>query len=212
MSAEFMNAVRRLTGPMQRSIRMMISRAIITLVNDDKPIQEMQVSLLAMPQPDGGMGKEMADGVEVIRHYGFTSQPHPGAEAVYVSVAGIRSHGLIIATEDRRYRLSGLAEGEVALYDDLGQMVHLTRGGIVIKGAGLPIMIQDTSELTVKAATKVRMETPLFEVTGDIIDNCDGAGRSMAGMRQIHDEHGHPVPNVQPGLATIETSPPTQQE
>ncbi len=204
MSDDFINSFRRLAGPMARQIRMMISRAIINLVNDDGGLQEVQVGLLAMPQPGGTVGRELSDNVEVVRQYGFTAHPHPGAEAVFVSVAGIRSHGLVIAIEDRRYRLTGLAAGEVALYDDLGQTVHLTRTGIVIKGAGLPLTITD--------APKVRIETPILQVTGDIVDQCDGQGRSMASMRQIYNQHTHPVPNVQTGTGLATTTTPTQQE
>ncbi len=36
---------------------------------------------------------------------------------------------------DRRYRLKGLQTGEVAVYDDQGQSVTLTREGIVVDGA-----------------------------------------------------------------------------
>ena len=38
--------------------------------------------------------------------------------------------GLVVGVEDRRYRLVGLAGGEVAIYDDLGQKVRLKRNGI----------------------------------------------------------------------------------
>ncbi|WP_431477838.1 phage baseplate assembly protein domain-containing protein [Massilia eburnea] len=61
------------------------------------------------------------------RNTGFTSVPKPGAEGVVVFVGGNRDHGLVIAVEDRRFRLKGLASGEVAIYDDQGQKVHLTR-------------------------------------------------------------------------------------
>ena len=66
---------------------------------------------------------------EYLQHYGLTSRPQPGAEMVY-QVQG----NLVIAlsSDDRRYRLR-VEQGEVALYDDLGQKVHLSRGGILIQ-------------------------------------------------------------------------------
>jgi phage gp45-like len=40
------------------------------------------------------------------------------------------SHPIVLVVGDRRYRLKNLQDGEVAIYDDLGQKVHLTRDGI----------------------------------------------------------------------------------
>ncbi len=204
MSKDFLRSAGKVMGPLNRQIRLMVSRCVISLVNDALKLQQVQVELLAMPQADGSMGRETADDVEVIRQYGYAAHPHPGAEGVFVSVGGIRSHGLIIAIEDRRYRLGGLAEGEVAIYDDLGQKVYLTRSGIVVDGAGLPITLTNTP--------KVRMETPLVEATGDIVDHCDDTGRSMASMREVHDEHNHSLRNVQSGGSTLTTDTPNQQE
>lgn len=83
---------------------------------------------------------------------------------------------------DRRFRLKGLARGEVALYDDQGQSVILTRAGIVINGGGKPVIFTN--------ATKARFEMPI-ESTGDIRDNCDSSGKTMAEMRTTYNDHTH---------------------
>lgn len=72
--------------------------------------------------------------MERVQNYGFTSHPHPGGatETLALFVGGDRGNGLVIVAGDRRYRLRPLVEGEVALYDDLGQVVHLKRTGIHI--------------------------------------------------------------------------------
>jgi phage baseplate assembly protein V len=105
-------------------VRLMVGRAILGLVNDATKAQAVQVEML---------DDEVQDNVERFQNYGFTSVPHKGAEAVVVCVGGLRSHGIVIATEDRRYRLTGLENGEVALYDDQGQVVKLARDGIYIE-------------------------------------------------------------------------------
>lgn len=172
----------------KRRVHAMVGRAIINLVNDTLKCQETQISLLA---------GETQDGIERFQEYGFTSVPLPGAEAVAVFPFGDRSNGIVIACEDRRYRMKGMQGGEVALYDDQGQCVHLTRTGIVILGAGKQITIMDTP--------KVRCETARLEVTGDIIDNCDGQANTVADMRTIHNQHVHPdvsVGIVDTGLTT----------
>jgi phage baseplate assembly protein V len=155
----------------------MVSRAILSAVNDAGGIQVVQVKLLA---------DEVRDAVERFQNYGMTSFPLPGAEGIMVCVSGNRDHGIVISMDDRRYRPKNMQPGESAQYDDLGQMVHLTRDGIVITGAGLPVTITDTP--------KVRMETALLEVTGEIKDKCDSTGRTMSGMRTIYNGHTHNDP------------------
>jgi len=171
MSREIYKAM----APLARRIRLMAARAILTLIDDATRMQGLQVKLL-----DG----EVCDNVDRVQQYGFTSVPLPGAEGIYLALGGSRDHGVVIVADDRRYRLKALAGGEVALYDDLGQKVHLTRSGIIIDGAGLPITITNTP--------KVRMETPLLEVTGEIEDRCDSDGVTMEGMRQTYNIHTHP--------------------
>jgi phage baseplate assembly protein V len=115
--------IKKIVAPMQRRVRLMIGRGIITLVNDATKEQSVQVNLL-----EG----EVHDHVERYQEYGFSSVPHTGAEAITVSVGGNRGHSVVIATGDRRYRMKNLGAGEVAIYDDLEQSVHLKRDGITL--------------------------------------------------------------------------------
>lgn len=167
--------IARMMAPLQRCVANMAARATVALVNSAGRIQRVQMRLL------NGETKQSLDHFET---YGLTSNPLPGAEGVALFFGGDRSHGVIINIGDRRYRLQSLAAGEVAVYDDLGQKIHLTRAGIVINGAGLPVTITNTP--------KVRMETALLEVTGEIEDLCDSTGRTMSGMRGVYNGHTHP--------------------
>lgn len=165
--------IQKVMAPLQRRVRLMVGRGIINLVDDSLKEQGVQISLLA---------DEVRD-VERYQEYGFTSVPHPDCEAVCVFVGGNRDHGIIIATGDRRYRLKSLESGEVAIYTDEGDKVHLKRNNLIEI---------ETETLLVKAGTKVRFETPLVEATGEIIDRCGTDGRSMDSMRTIYDSHVHP--------------------
>lgn len=118
-----MNGFARFLKPLEGRVRLMISRAIVRLVDDATKAQSVQIELLE---------DESQDAVERYQDYGITSVPHPGAEAIAVSVGGLRSHAIVIKVEDRRYRLTGLEQGEVALFDDLGQLVKLGRERIEI--------------------------------------------------------------------------------
>lgn len=159
------------------SVKNLISRCTVALVNAAGKLQALQIRMLA---------GEVKDGVEHLEPYGYTSHPLRGAEGVVVCPGGDRSHGVVIVVADRRYRLQGLKPGEVALHDDQGQCVHLTRAGIVVEGAGKPI--------TFTNASKLRVECPI-ECTHDITDRVGDGGSSMAAMRDTYNDHDHPDPH-----------------
>jgi phage baseplate assembly protein V len=139
-----MHPLYRLLRPLAQRVQLMVGRAVLRLVNDATTMQSVQVSLLA---------DELRDDVERFQNYGFTSVPFAGAEAVAVCVAGSRDHVVVVAVDDRRYRLKGLANGEVAIYTDEGDHIVIKRGGTV----------------EVLAATKVNVRTPLVECSGDLV-------------------------------------------
>lgn len=149
----------------------------------------------------GRPGETISDR-EYIQHYGYTSRPKAGAEIIIIREGG---HFVAVASDDRRYRIS-MEDGEVSLYDDLAQKIHLTRTGIQVTS---PISITATApEVTVVASTKVTMTTPLLDVSGNItsggnitavgnVADANGA-KIMAGMRGIYNTHVHgtgPQPN-----------------
>lgn len=153
-----------------RSVGMMVGRAIIRLSDDSQSIQTLQLDLLR---------GETQPRVTRFQEYGFTSNPLPGAEAAVIFLGGARSQGLVIATEDRRYRLVGMQGGEVALYTDEGDHIWFKRGRVI--------------EMT--AGTKVVMNTPRLEVTGDIIDQTGtGNAHTVKNMRDIYNGHHHSDP------------------
>mgnify|MGYP001575240472 CR=1 FL=1 len=135
---------------------------------------------------------------ELFQHYGYTSAPLPGAEYIVIPVGGNSNHAVVVASEDARYRIT-LKDGEVAIYSDEGDHVHLKRGRVIEV---------ETETLLVKAGTKVRFETPLIESTGKIHAESDIQSdaevidqvRSMQADRDIYNEHQHgnsPVPTQQ---------------
>lgn len=119
--------INRMLGPLGNMIQMLIGRAVIKYVYDDLKMQELKISVLA---------GETTDRVERVQEYGFTSNPPPGGEAVVLFPGGNRSLGLVIATDDRRYRITGLESGEVAIYTDEnleagGHRIVMKRGQII---------------------------------------------------------------------------------
>jgi len=157
--------LRRAIEPLHRKLRLLAGRAVLSLMSD---AFTMQIKAL-----DG----EVRDGAELFQQYGFRSQPLPGAEGILLSLDGNRDHTVVLCMDDRRYTVA-LVDGECAMYDDLGKYIVLKRDGSIV----------------VKAATKVRMEVPLLEVTGEIHDLCDSTGRTMSSMRGIYNGHTHSDP------------------
>jgi phage baseplate assembly protein V len=75
---------------------------------------------------------EAHDGLPVVQQYGVASRPQDGADAIVIFPGGDRSRGIVIAVNDRRYQID-LSPGEVALHDDIGQRVKLSRSGIILE-------------------------------------------------------------------------------
>jgi phage baseplate assembly protein V len=135
-----LEALERLIAPLKARLAMVVSRAVVRRVNDALKLQGLQITLLA---------GETRDEVERFQQYGFTSVPKDGAEAVALSLGGNRDHCVVIAVEDRRYRLKGLAGGEVALYSSVnGQTIILRQDGrIEVRAPALDIVV--TGDATV---------------------------------------------------------------
>lgn len=130
----------RLLDPIKRRLNLLVGRGILNLSKDDgSGNQRFQVSLMA---------DEVRDDMERLQEYGFTSRPLAGSEGILLFPGGTREIGYIIAVDDRRYRLKPLEEGEVAIYTDEGDKIHLKRGGTI----------------EILAATKVIVNSPAVEL------------------------------------------------
>lgn len=116
------DAITKLLKPLQTRVANMVARAVVQLVDDGTKLQRLQLVVL-----DG----ETRSGLERFQEYGLTSVPMAGAEAVVVFVGGRRDHGLVVGVDDRRYRPTGLAPGEVALYHKDGAQVLLKADGSI---------------------------------------------------------------------------------
>lgn len=136
---------------------------------------------------DGLSGETQPD-IEVMQHFGFTSTPPDGTQAIVLPLGGRTSASVIIATEHAAHRLKLDNRGEAAIYTDDGTWVYLKRGG----------------QVHIKAATRVLLECPLTQTTGDLLvggnvdavgeitDRIESGGSSMADSREVFNDHTHP--------------------
>lgn len=169
-----MNDFSKLLGPYAQRLGNMIARGKVLLVNSATKMQSLQIGLLA---------GERKDRVEHFEPFGLTSKALPGAEHVTLFLDGDRSHGITVVVSDRRYRLQGLQDGEVALYDAFGNRVHLKADGT----------------LDVVASSKVQITSPLVTITGDlqVTGTITGGTDVVAGGKSLK-SHTHPngTPNT----------------
>lgn len=187
-----------------RRIGAMIGRARITTTNDIGNVQFVQVQVNDL---------ETIDNLPRVAEFGITSVAPNGSDVVMVNLGGGRNNAVVIATGHQASRPKGLKPGETMLYSQDGKSVYLTAsGGIVIDAKGQDVAVNNGGTVTIHAQTKVVIDTPVLECTGDIVDNTATNSHSMAQMRAIFNSHTHPVANVQTGGSTINTNAPNQTE
>ena len=149
-----------------------------------------------------GRADETFENREYFQHYGFTSRPLSGAEAILIKDG---NHIVMIASDDRRYRIA-IENGEVCLYTDEGDHIRFKRGKeIYIKsGNKLKADIENDVEINTKrinatasesaaittailsanASTSVTVTTPKCQINSQEI-NFSG---DRAGLRRFIDE------------------------
>ena len=164
----------------------LLSRAVVVLKEGSRGLRKLQTLHLA---------EELRNNVEHFEPYGFTSEAHVNAEALTVSLDGDRDHTIAVVVTDRRYRPTGLADGEVCVFDDLGRKVFLSRSGIVVEGVDSSVTVRTTAAVDVDAPT-VHMTGNLIvdgNVTakGQINDLSGNGGSSMSAMRGTYNAHTH---------------------
>lgn len=174
----------RLLRPIRARLAGVLVRGVWRLVYPGGGMRLGQVSLLK---------GQSADRVEAPENYGFASEPLPGAEAFAGRIGASPDHTVVLVVADRRYRLQGLATGEVAIYDDLGSQIVLRRGGAIEIVASGGVSIQGDLQVSGDVSVDGSLAT-----TGDVGD----AVGTLAGLRQKYNVHTH-------GETGGTTSPPT---
>lgn len=153
-------------------------RGVVGLVNANGPVQLVQGDALA-----GENGRDY----ELFQDYGYTSNPPSGTMKIVLPIGGKTSHGIIVATENARYRIKGLKSGEVAIYTDEGDSIILKRGRLI--DVTTDTLRINAKVMEVNAATKIDFKTPMVncseQVTvqhringngGMAIENTNGTG------------------------------------
>ncbi len=166
------------------------------------PVQRVQVRHSAF---------EVHDRVTRVQDYGLASVPPPGTDMLTMFMGGDRGAAVAFGSGNQAHRPRDLAPGDSCLHDNRGHRVQLAGGGVVIDAAGHNVTILNAGTVTINASVKVRLVTPVLEVTGEIIDRCDSDGVTMESTRNVYNNHHHPVTGIQTGGATVTSNIPNEQ-
>ena len=155
-----------------------------------------------------GRPGEQFDDREYLQHYGFTSRPLPGAEGVLICDG---NHVVMVASDDRRYRIQ-MVDGEVALYTDEGDKIHLKRGRIIEIDGGEQVVV-NTKVAQVTASTSATVTSPVINLGGDRADLLALIDERVIALFNSHTHNGVQAggansggPNTQLTLANCATS------
>lgn len=130
-----------------------------------------------------GRPGETIEDRELFQQYGYTSRPLTGAEVIIINEG---NHFIAIATEDRRYRLN-LQNGEVALYTDEGDKIHLKRNReIEVVGGEKVTVTTKIAEITATTSAKVTSPTVTVVASDEII--LDTPQVSLTGHLTVYGE------------------------
>jgi len=89
------------------------------VINTSNATHATQLSQLS------ALAGETLDNIELVQHFGLTSNPPPDSDAIVIPLGGKSSHSVIIASENGNYRIKGLPSGATAVYDQSGSKIVL---------------------------------------------------------------------------------------
>ncbi len=148
--------VQKLLAPIRRRLVGMISRAVVTDINDSLKRQNIQIKIHY---------DESMDNVERFQNYGFSSNPPKGAEAIPVAVAGNLADIVVLAVEDKNVRPKDGDDLDVYVYHAEGHYIKLSKGGkAYVKATDVTL---DTSNSCTIISPQTLIQGPLH-VTGGI--------------------------------------------
>jgi phage baseplate assembly protein V len=135
--------VHKILEILARRISLMITKTILVSLDDSGAVQKLVLDALK---------DERRSNVDRFQEFGFSSNPPAGAELIMLSLGGSRSHNVVIASEDRASRPKDLAPGEAMIYNEAGDYVKVKSDGTI----------------EIKCSTKVTIDAPLVEMTGNL--------------------------------------------
>lgn len=162
-------------------------RGIINLVTSKGKVQTAQVS---------GLSGETLQSIELFQHFGFSSAPPSGTQAILVPIGGVTTHSVIVATENSQYRIQTLNSGEVAIYNQDGASVVLKKGKVI--EANCDTFIVNCKDYEVNATSGAKINTPTLQASQQFTaSSIEAQSAKVNGINM--DSHKHDTPDGESG-------------
>lgn len=177
-----MNELSQILAPIKRRLRLMIRRALVSLIDDTQERQLVQAA---------GYQGEVLDGVEHFQGYGRTAIAPSASDMVLVAIGGDMEQLVALRVEDRSVRPKGLKALDNCLYHADGHNLLLTENGTgILTLKRLVINAEDSIEMNTKtisinASQSVDITTPKHSVSGDSY----AADFEAGGIRYLGHKH-----------------------
>lgn len=176
MDRALLGEIRRMLAPLERRVKLAVSRAIVTLVNDGTGIQTVQGTALK--------GEVIGDDTEHMQPGGLSHKSLASAEGLFVSQSGVRDDGVWICISDRRYRPKDIEDGDTIIYNEGERQSTIwfqKKGAIEISartGGGEPsrVSMRESGEIELFAALGGNPTTLLLKEDGSVKLTAGGGG------------------------------------
>jgi len=183
-----LDALHKLITRTQQRVQSLVTRAVLTRVDDSKKIQRVQIQLLA---------DEEEDDVEHFQPSGWSFVPESGAECLAFAVGGDRAHTVVLGVNDGSKRPKGTAPGTGGCYQKGEWRIYVDSSGVVHVGAksgAQPVALADDVK---EQFDKIRKQ----------IDQLSNVFQTFASTHQ-HQVATAGSPAAQTGMAFPATPPP----
>lgn len=168
-------------------------RGVLNLVKSGSDIQQVQVS---------GLADETIQDLELMQHFGFTSVPPAGTQAVVIPLGGKTTHGIIVATENGSFRVKNLKSGETAIYDSSGSTIILKNNRVIDVECEAYNVKCKTYQVTASEGTTINgnltQAEGSFSTSGDVTASGDVSANGTSLSTHKHNEQGDGRPTSAP--------------
>lgn len=168
-------------------------RGVLNLVKSGGDIQQGQVS---------GLADETIRDLELMQHFGFTSVPPAGTQAVVIPLGGKTTHGIIVATENGSFRVKNLKNGEVAIYDSSGSTIILKNNRVIDVECDAYNVKCKTYQVTASEGATINGDLTQaagsFSTSGDVTASGDVSANGTSLSTHKHNEQGDGRPTSAP--------------
>lgn len=153
---ELIELIRQSNSEQQEQLAGLIRFGMVNLVEKGQT-QHCQVKTAA---------GEILNDVAFLEPYGFTAKPKKKSETLIFNVNGNKFNNVVLNIGSRELRFKELNDGEVAMYDDSGNLLHFKNDGVIDFKA--PVTMNQTAQtinISGSQTVKIQTQTAVIEAS-----------------------------------------------